>query len=84
MHLNTCIRNRISGSVAYLMIYCTLTSSLLSLCEVISAFIIGIPSKNHDIFAAPDDDHIKLNGARNEEGIKERKREKKRQQFNMH
>lgn len=37
---------------------CTLTSSLLSLCDVISADIIGIPSKNHDIFAAQSDDHF--------------------------
>lgn len=29
-----------------------LTSSLLSLCDVMSAFIIGIPSRNHVIFAA--------------------------------
>lgn len=42
------------ASVMTLMI---LTSSLLSLCDVISAFMIGIPSKSHDIFAV----HVWIN-----------------------
>lgn len=74
--MHTQIRNR---CLLYIYVFrgsLVLTSSLLSLCDVTSAFIIGIPSKNHVILAAHVLYIVRIDMQKNNQRAKRKQKQK--------